>query len=179
MTPMPTGQQTLAPRLEDRDRGTDPKVIASFPEVLRRLREMVIRRRDEEKVHRLRNLDLLRMHEHQTQGRDPTVVRHAAQVIEHALPRIEREHHAVGLNRAREAEGEVARARTEIADDHAGSDIEGRDHRVRIAQPILTRPAGVQPSPHRSWQAIERHPQPIGFRSIRVFEIGPGGRPAS
>ena len=105
------------------------------------------------------------MHEHQPEGCDFAVVCHAAQVIEDALPRIEREHHAVRLNRARETEGEMARAGTEIANDHAGSDIEGRDHRVRVAQPILTRSAGIQPSPHRSWQAIEHHPRSMRIRS--------------
>ena len=65
----------------------------------------------------------------------------------------------------------MSRARTEVADDHAGSEIEGRDHRVRVAQAILTRSAGVEPSADRSGQPVEGH----ALRPSPKVGAGPSG----
>ena len=46
-------------------------------------------------------------------------------------------------------------ARTEIAHDHAGSEIEDRQDRGRVAQAILARSAGIQPTAYRSGEAVE------------------------
>ena len=97
------------------------------------------------------------MHGHATKGGNPTIVGRATQVIQGALARVERVHDAIRFDGPGHAEGEVPGPWPEITHGHAGSEIEGRDHGVRVAQAILARSAGVQPSADRSRQTIERH----------------------
>lgn len=153
----PTGKQALASRLENRDARAGPQVCSGRREVLRPIRQMVVRGRDKEQIHRLRDLWPVPRHQHAPEGRDPTIVGRATQVIEDALPRVERVHDAVRFDRSGEAEGEVTGAWTEISHDHARSEIEGRDYRVWVAHTILACPAGEQPSADRSGQPVEAH----------------------
>ena len=134
-----------------------PKVFPSFCEVRRRVGQMVIRGRDEQQVHRLRDLESVTTYQHGPDRRDPPLVGRAEQVIEGALARVERVDDAGRFDLAGEPEGEVPITRTEIAYDDAGPEVEGRDHRVRVAQAILARSAGVQPSADRSGQPVESH----------------------
>ena len=142
----PPGKEALAARLENRDTRAGPQVRSGLREILRWFRQMVVRGRHEEQIHRLRGLESVATHQDTPECRDPTFVGLATQVIEGALARVERVHDAVRFDRSREAEGEVTGAWTKIAHDHAGSEIESRDHRVWVAQAILACPAGEQPS---------------------------------
>jgi len=151
----PAGQQALAARLEDRDSRAGPKMGPSLREVLRRRRNVVIRGRDEKQIHRLRDLEAVATHQQQPECRDPTIVGRAAQLIEGGLARVERVHDALRFDGPGEAEGEVPGAWTEIAHHHARPEIEGRDHRVWVAQAILARSAGVQPPANRPGQPVK------------------------
>ena len=133
MGPKPTGQQALASRLENRDTRAGSQVRSGASEVLRPFRQMVVRGRDEEQIHRLRGLEPVARNQHAAECRDPTVVGRATQVIKDALPRVERVDNAARFNRSGEADGEVTGTWTEIAHHHAGSEIEDRDHRVWVA----------------------------------------------
>lgn len=157
MRAKPTGKQTLTSRLENRDTRPGPQVRSGPREVLRRFGQMVIRGRDEEQIHGLRALESVARHEHPPECRDPTIVGRATEIIKGALARVERVYHAVWFDRSGEAEGEVTGAWTEVAHDHAGPEIEGRDHGVWVAQAILACSAGEQPSADPSRQAIEAH----------------------
>jgi hypothetical protein len=128
-------------------------MLPRFREVLPRVRQMVVGGRNEEQVHRLGDLETVAAHRHRPECRDPTMLGGTAQVVERAAARVERVDDAIRFDGAGQAEGEMPRARTEIAHDHPGPEVEDRDDRVRVAQAILAGPAGVQPPADRSGQS--------------------------
>jgi hypothetical protein len=73
----------------------------------------------------------------------------------------------------------MARARTEITHNHAGSEVEDRDHGIRVAQTILSGSPRVQPSAERRFQASSPMYRALGGSGgrIRTYDQAVNSRP--
>ena len=79
------------------------------------------------------------------------------QFVERPLARVECVDDTGWLNRAGETEGEVPSARAQVSDQHAGSDIQRANDRVRVTKSILPRSAGIQSTADRAREPLKDH----------------------
>lgn len=167
-------QNAAVPGFQDHEPRSLAKVAPHVGEVRRLLGEVMVRRRHEQEIDRLRNVESVTCHSDRSQGRDPSLLGSRHQLVERALAGVDAVDDAVRLDGPCHAKGEMAVSRPEIRDHHAGPQLEPLDDGARIAQSILTRASGVQPPPNRLGQTIEdQRPSFNGWPSPMRMPSGP------